>query len=206
MITYKYIDTSAIIERSLEMKALTEHQLKSLSNLVVIPEVFEEFRFGVDASCEGLQHISPKLLADPVKQAVPSYDRQLRILNILRNGKDLYEHLNITPLPEIKQNEIQQAFMGQGGKTNERQTDTKLILAALAHAKTAPVVLITNDSAIISTFRHYTRCFGETINPTRILTVSGGEYCLINPTLSKTKLAQQLAYHQTARTPEPQTA
>jgi len=142
---------------TLRLEQITE-KLSQMNNWRIIKEVLEEFEEGNELYELRVRRITCRQVASAFKKAFKQREKTLELLRdtnrIVSPNGELAELVNkYSPA-------VEELFVKNGGKTNERKTDAKIINLALAYSNSQSVCVFANDIDLLTTFVECSKKFG----------------------------------------------
>lgn len=164
------------LEDSHERLSLLAKKLSNMENWVTINEVAEELKDGI----QGLQKIrnrkSSKKSRQIIERAIYLRKRTYKLLN--RGERNATNHLTegAAKIIEILLPKAKVIFQRVGGELNERNTDCKLAVHALAFAQDIPTYMFSYDKPLLATYAILAKRLGQTIKKTYIINEASKEW------------------------------
>ncbi len=141
------------LEKNTKRLAILTPKLRDMNNWITIPEVIEEFKEGIDGLVKVIPKIANSKIREVVNKAISQKQNTYGLMkdNYEKNTRRLLaEMLEIRDSPLLQS--IKSVFLGFGGKIDKRNTDCKIIDAALSSAKLSHSYVFSEDGFLLRTY------------------------------------------------------
>jgi len=157
------------LENSHERLSLLTKKLSNMENWVTINEVAEEFKQGIQGLKEIRNKRGSKKSRQIIERAIHIRKRTYKLLN--REERNAANHLAEGAAKRIKilLPKAKIIFQRVGGELNERNTDCKLVVHALAFAQDISTYIFSYDNPLLATYAILAKRLGQTIKKTHII-------------------------------------
>ena len=133
-------------------------KLSNTQNWKTIKEVVQEYRFGIHTRLRLLRDIRETKQPNQVSALANLINREEKILELLSNSdRNIMNSFNKKEKRIIKDHlllHVNKIFKNRKGKTNEENTDCKLIAYALFNAKKQKTSIFSHDNPLLATFTY----------------------------------------------------
>lgn len=141
------------LEENTKRLAILTLKLRDMNNWITIPEVIEEFEEGIDGLVKAVPKIVNLKIREVFNKAISQKQNTYELIknNYEKNARRLLVNMLETRDSPLLQS-IESVFLGFGGQIDKRNTDCKIIDAALSSAKSSHSYVFSEDGFLLKAY------------------------------------------------------